>query len=82
MDQKDLKSLSDEELLKEAKKIKSTNISNAFIVGFLIGIIIFSVAVSAWGLSILIPLFLIYKFVNKPNQHEELKEILKERGLK
>jgi hypothetical protein len=82
MEQKDLKLMSDDELLQEAKKMKSTEITNAFLIGFLIGIIIFSVAVSAWGISILIPLFLIYKFVNKPNQHKELKELLKERGLK
>lgn len=82
MEQKDLKSLTDDELLQEAKKMKKTNITNAFLIGFLIGIIIFSVAVSAWGISILIPLFLIYKFVNKPNQDKELKELLKERGLK
>lgn len=82
MEQIDLKSLSDEELLKEAKKMKSTNITNAFIVGFLAGIIIFSVVYNSWGLVTLIPLFFIYKLVNKPNQYKELKEIIKERGLK
>ncbi len=82
MDQKDLKSLSDVELLQEAKKMKSTNVMNAFIVGFLAGIIIYSVVYSSWGLVTLVPLFLIYKLVNKPNQYKELKELLKEKGLK
>lgn len=82
MDQKDLKSLNDLELLQEAKKMKSTNVMNAFIVGFLAGIIIYSVVYSSWGLVTLVPLFLIYKLVNKPNQYKELKELLKEKGLK
>mgnify|MGYP001275747730 CR=1 FL=1 len=82
MDQKDLKSLSDLELLQEAKKMKSTNVMNAFIFGFLAGIIIYSVVYSSWGLVTLVPLFLIYKLVNKPNQYKELKELLKEKGLK
>jgi ABC-type phosphate transport system permease subunit len=82
MEQKDLKLMSDDELLQEAKKMKSTNIINAFIIGFLAGIIIYSVVYNSWGLVTLIPLFFIYKLVNKPNQYKELKELLKERGLK
>lgn len=82
MEQKDLRSLSDEELLKEVKKMKSTATINAFIIGFLAGIIIYSVVYSTWGLVTLIPLFFIYKLVNKPNQDKELKALLKERGLK
>lgn len=37
--------------------------TSAFLIGFLIGIIVFSVAVNAWGISLLIPLWLIYKLV-------------------
>ncbi|NPD43973.1 MULTISPECIES: FUSC family protein [unclassified Lentimicrobium] len=82
MEQKDLHSLSDEELKAEAKKMKSTATINAFIIGFLAGIIVYSVVYSTWGLVTLVPLFIIYKLVNKPNQDKELKALLKERGMK
>jgi len=82
MDQKKLSELSDEELLAEAKKRKSASITYAFIIGFLIGIIIFSIAVSAWGVSILIPLFLIYKLTrNSDYDGKELDDELRIRGL-
>ncbi|GAA4808808.1 hypothetical protein GCM10011365_16910 [Marinicella pacifica] len=41
-------------------------IVNAFMIGFLVGIIIYSVAVNSWGFLTLIPLFLIYKLMQKP----------------
>lgn len=83
MEQKKLSDLTNEELLAEAKKRKSASITYAFIIGFLIGIIIFSVAVSAWGVSILIPLFLIYKLTKNSNYDgKELDDLLRTRGLK
>lgn len=76
--------LTDQELLDEAKKLKPYTLLNAFLVGFLAGIILFSVYYSAYGISLLIPLFFIYKFVNDPKNQKakELKKILKERNLK
>jgi hypothetical protein len=83
MDQKELSELSDEELLQMDKKRRSSAIFYAFFIGFLVGIIIFSVVVSAWGVSILIPLFLIYKLTKNPDiKGKELDEVLKSRGLK
>ena len=40
MEQKELSEFSDQELLEEAKKMKSTSIINALFIGFMIGIII------------------------------------------
>jgi hypothetical protein len=51
--------------LKESKKIKSSRIIDAAIIGFLIGIIVYSVVKNSWGFLTLIPLFLIYKLVNR-----------------
>jgi hypothetical protein len=82
MTKKDLTSLTDEELLLEAKKMKKSEIISAFMIGFLIGIVIFSIAVNSWGLSMLIPLFIAYKLLKNPNNNQELKDILKERNLK
>ncbi len=83
MNQKDLSDLTDEELLQEAKKLRSASITNAFLIGFLIGIIIFSIVKNTWGLLTLIPLYIIYKLSN-PSKYDktELEILLKERDLK
>ena len=80
-DSKKLENLTDEELLKEKKKLKKAKIINATLIGFLIGIIVWSVAKNTWGLLTLIPLFLIYKLVNNSKQDKDLEELLKERNL-
>ncbi|HEY1060420.1 MAG TPA: hypothetical protein VGE44_01985 [Daejeonella sp.] len=83
MAERKLSELSDEELLQEAKKMKSNSIMNAVLIGFLAGIIIYSVVKNTLGLLTLIPLFLAYKLVNKSNyNNQELEIILKERNLK
>ncbi|WP_412467419.1 hypothetical protein [Pedobacter sp. KLB.chiD] len=83
MKQKKLSELTDGELLQAAKKKKSTAITNAVLIGFLAGIIFFSVAKNTLGFLTLIPLFLIYKLVNNSKyDNSELEDLLKERGLK
>ncbi|TFV95662.1 FUSC family protein [Algoriphagus kandeliae] len=81
MNQSELSQLSDEELLEVAKNNKPSPIFDAFFIGFLIGIIIFSVASNTWGLVTIIPLFLIYIFLKKPKKYEALKHELKKRNL-
>jgi type IV secretory pathway VirB3-like protein len=61
MTQKELSELTDQELLDEAKKMKSTYIINAALIGFMIGIIIFSVVKNSLVLFTLIPLFFVFK---------------------
>jgi hypothetical protein len=83
MEKKILSELTDQELLQEAKKKKTTSITNAFLIGFLAGIVVYSVAKNTWGFLTLIPLFLIYKLVNNSKyDNAALENILKERGLK
>ena len=83
MQEKKLLEFSDQELLQEAKKMKSTSIINGFLIGLLIGIILYSVVKNSWGFLTLLPLFLIYKLSNKSkNDTEELENLLKERNLK
>jgi hypothetical protein len=79
--QMDLSQLSDEELLNEAKANKPSPIFDAFFIGFLVGIIIFGVAASAFGFFLLIPLFLIYIMLKKPKRYEALKREMGKRGL-
>lgn len=81
MDPKEIAQLTDKELQEEAKKIIPSPVLDAFLIGFLVGIIIFSVVVNTWGLFSLIPLFLIYTVLKKSKKFEALKEELKKRNL-
>lgn len=84
MDQKELAALTDEELLQAARKMKSDAVINAGFIGFLIGIVFYSVMKNGFGFFLLIPLFLIYKLINnKPKYNkQEVEQLLKERNLK
>ncbi len=64
MEEKDLTESSNNTIT-ELKKTKSNRIIDAVLIGFLIGIIFYSVVKNTWGFLTLIPLFLIYKIVNK-----------------
>lgn len=81
MNENELSQLTDKALLEVAKNNKPSPIIDAFLIGFLVGIIIFSVAANTWGLVTLIPLFIIYIFLKKPKQYEALKKELKKRNL-
>jgi F0F1-type ATP synthase assembly protein I len=80
---KELTELTNEELLSKAKKIKSTAIINAVLIGVFIGILIYSIAVNKFGFLTLILLFAIYKLANNSKYNkEEIEKLLKERNLK
>jgi len=84
LNQKELSELNDQELLAEVKKLQSFSIGNAFLIGFLFGIVVFSIFNSTFGLLMLIPLYFVYKFSNDPKmkRKKEAEELLKERNLK
>lgn len=83
MKQKKISELTDQELLKEAKKMKLTSITNAVLIGFLIGIVIYSIMKNSLGFFTLIPLFFAYKLINiSKYNNKELEKLLKERNLK
>ncbi len=83
MIQKPLSQLTDEELLQEAKRQKSAAIMNALIIGFLVGIIFYSVVKNTWGLVTLIPLYMVYRMINNSKSDpKELDDLLKKRNLK
>ncbi|MBK8141810.1 MAG: FUSC family protein [Chitinophagaceae bacterium] len=83
MTNKDLTECTDEELLAEAKKMKSFSITNALFIGFLVGVVFYSIVKNSWGMLTLIPLYFIYKMVNDPKnkRSKDLEELLKERKL-
>ena len=82
MKQKDLEKLTNEELLQEAKKIRSTNIFDAVAIGFLIGIAIFSVVKNGFGLLTFLPLVYIPIAVKNKTKNKALENLLRERNLK
>ncbi|MEJ8844552.1 hypothetical protein WG954_19320 [Lacibacter sp. H375] len=83
MEQIDFSTLSDEELLAEAKKLRSFSITNALFIGFLFGIVVYSVFNNSFGFLMLIPLYIIYKLVNDPRSKrlKAVEAILKQRKL-
>ncbi|MCH6233370.1 FUSC family protein [Cognataquiflexum rubidum] len=84
MENKDLSQMTDQELLAEAKKLKSFSITNAFLIGFLIGIVVFSLFKSTFGFLMLIPLYFVHKMVNDPRNKrtKEVDALLTQRNLK
>ncbi len=84
MTNKELSELTDQELLEEARKMKSFSITTALFVGFFLGVILYSLVKNSWGLFSLIPLYFIYKLINDPKnkRSRELEALIKERKLK
>jgi hypothetical protein len=81
MNQKELSQKTDKELLEVAKNNKPSPVIDAFLIGFLIGILIYGAAANAWGFMFLLPLFLIYILLKKPKQYAALKKELEKRNL-
>ena len=82
MKPEELSQLSDEELLTFAEQNKPSPLLDAFLIGFLIGIILYGVFSNAWGFLFLLPLFLIYALLKKPKTYKALTKELEKRNLK
>ena len=80
----ELGKLTDQELIDLAKKMKSTTAINALFIGFLMGIIFYSIAKNSWGFVTLIPLYFAYKLITNPKNknNKVLEKVLNERNLK
>lgn len=61
--------------------MKSNNIMNGFFIGFLIGIMFYSIVKNSLGLFTLIPLYFAYKLATNANKNKPLEEELKARNL-
>lgn len=81
MKEKELTQLNDEDLLEVFKKNKPSPIIDAFFIGFLFGIVFYSVVSNSWGFITLIPLIIIYIMLKKPKQYAALKEEMRKRNL-
>lgn len=81
MDQKNILELTDEELLQQAKKIKSTNMFDAAAIGILMGIAIYSSVKNGFGLLTLLPLIYVPIAAKNKKKNKALEELLAERNL-
>lgn len=81
MSQAALNERSDDELIKHAKLMKKTKMFDAFIMGFLIGVALFSSVRNGFGLLTFLPL--IYPPIAARNmaQRKAVKTLMDERGL-
>ncbi|GGB21829.1 MULTISPECIES: hypothetical protein [Mucilaginibacter] len=82
MKQKELAELTNDELLQEARKIKSGKLMDAVIFGFLIGVSVYSVARNGFGLLTFLPLVYIPIAARNRVRNKEIERLVTERGLK
>jgi hypothetical protein len=82
MKQKELVDLTNEELLQEAKKIKTNNIYDAAIFGFLIGVAVYSAIRNGFGWLTFLPLLYVPIAAKNKVRNREVEKLVKERGLK
>lgn len=69
--------LSNQQLLDELKKTKSSKSTNAVIVGFLVGIMMYSAVKNGFGLFTFFPLVIAYFFVKKLKDNAVLENEIK-----
>lgn len=82
MKKEELATLSDEELLQEAKKSKTSKLYDAGIIGLLIGIAIYSAVKNGFGLFTFLPLIYLPIAAKNKVKNSEVEKLLKERNLK
>ncbi|GEN66214.1 MULTISPECIES: hypothetical protein [Chryseobacterium] len=81
--EKEITELTDQELLEKVKKKKSNDITNAVILGFLIGIATYSTVKYGLGLFTFLPVLFALFAANKWGKDKKaLEEELKSRNLK
>jgi len=79
---KKLVELTNEELLQQVAKNKSTNLYGAIIFGVLIGIAIYSTVKNGFGLLTFLPIIYVPIAARNKMKNKELEKLLKERNLK
>jgi len=79
MEPQSLAELSDQQLLQKIKALKTNNIIDAVIIGFTIGIMMYSAVKNGLGFFTFFPLLLTYAIIRNSNNNKILeKEIQKE----
>ena len=81
MSPEELAKLTDEEILKLQKKMKSSRITYAFLIGLFIGVAVYSTVNNGFGFFTFFPLFFVYLLTKDSGKAKALKEELKARKL-
>ena len=81
MIQKELSELTNEDLLLEGKKIKSTNIVNAVLFGVMIGVATWSTVKYGLGIITFFPVLFIQMLLKNNARKKAFEKELKERNL-
>ncbi|WP_306350302.1 hypothetical protein [Flavobacterium sp. '19STA2R22 D10 B1'] len=83
MQEKQLTEFTDQELLEKRKKAKSNTTINAAILGFLIGVAVYSAVKHGFGFFTFLPLFFAFYAANKwKKETQTLEKELKSRNIK
>lgn len=82
MVQRELATLSDQELLQEQKKAKTNSIISAVFIGCLVGVAVYSAVKNGIGFFTFFPLFFVYILVVNGKKAVALTKELKARNLK
>lgn len=82
MNPKPLSESTDQELLQKAKTLKPTKYYDAGIIGFLIGVSVYSTVKNGFGLLTFLPLVYLPVAARNKAKMNEIDRLLKERGLK
>lgn len=86
MKSEDFKELSDQELLKKIKNLKTNRLIGAVLVGLTIGIVIYSAVKNDFGFFTLSPLILTYLIIRNSKNNkfleQELQKLAESRNLK
>jgi hypothetical protein len=61
--------------------MKSSFITNAFFIGFLIGIVVFSIVKNSWGFFTLISFYFFYRLIKNYKNDKSLKKELAAQNL-
>ncbi|MGM1430836.1 hypothetical protein ACS126_16395 [Sphingobacterium lactis] len=81
MSESNLNLLTDEELLGRKKKAKSSQIISAVLIGFLVGIAVYSTINKGIGFFTFFPLFFVFLLIKNSSDLKNIEQEIKKRNL-
>ncbi|MGN0019645.1 MAG: hypothetical protein ACI35Z_02545 [Sphingobacterium hotanense] len=81
MDKKKLSDLTDQEILDKKKKLKTNQIISAVLIGFLVGIAVYSTITKGLGFFTFFPLFFIFLIAKNKSDLNNINLEIKNRNL-
>jgi len=81
MDKNNLNDISDNDLLDKKKQVKSSQIITAVLIGFLIGIAVYSTINKGFGFFTFFPLFFVFLLAKNKSDLNSINQEIKKRNL-